>query len=237
MAVTQISDANSKEQEEEAIGPSSIEGADNAGPSELTRLRKTGGDPNRCSDKGPNGNQGTNRGRVKTYKLSEKRKKDNQDSLSDIDDSEVVGYLITKEAINYKRILWEAMNRNYTEAKKQKRTTETKKGAPVKKAAKTTEKVELRKPSSKINYDALKLIDDELDQGSETVQVVGADSSYAHRTEDSPYENISRHGSDDDCYNEDQHDISYGEDNETIDYRDGGYEYEDEHYNDEIFDF
>ncbi|KAL3630020.1 hypothetical protein CASFOL_023004 [Castilleja foliolosa] len=237
MAITQISNANSKQQVEEENEPSCVEGADNCGPSELTRLKKMGCDSNLCSDEGPSTGifQGKNHGRVKTCKLSKKRKKDNQDSLSDIDDSEVVGYLNDKEVINYKRILWEAMNRNYTEAKKHKRTTETKKRALIKKAAKPTEKVEFQKRSSKINYDALKLLDDESIQVSETAQVVGADSSYAHRTEDSPYGNISSHVSDDDCYNED--DISYGEDNGKFDYRDGCYEYEDEHYNDENFDF
>ncbi|KAL3614442.1 hypothetical protein CASFOL_042516 [Castilleja foliolosa] len=48
-----------------------------------------GCDCNLCSDKGPStGNQGKNHGRDKAYKLSKKRKKDSQDSLSDIDDSE-----------------------------------------------------------------------------------------------------------------------------------------------------
>ncbi|KAG6387891.1 hypothetical protein SASPL_153086 [Salvia splendens] len=78
------------------------------------------------------------------------------DRLHDIDDIEIVGYLNTKEEIHRKRILWEAMNEKCIKAKKQKVPTETKKSGAVKIATKTTEKVEPKKHSSRINYDALK---------------------------------------------------------------------------------
>ncbi|KAK6158713.1 hypothetical protein DH2020_006027 [Rehmannia glutinosa] len=221
MAIKQNSDGNSKQRVEEGVEPSCREGTD-AGPCERIQLRKSDGHPSCCSDKGPStGNQDINKdicGMVKSYKLNIKRNKSNQDSLSDIDDAEVAGYLNTK-------------------AKKQK-TTETKKGVSVKKAAKTTEKVD-QKPSSRINYDALKLLNDELNQGSETSQIVGADSSYAHRTENSPYGNISHHGSNEGSYNEVQYDISSSRDDETLVHRDGEMynEYGDEQLDDEYFDF
>ncbi|XP_047973414.1 uncharacterized protein LOC125215876 isoform X4 [Salvia hispanica] len=75
------------------------------------------------------------------------------DRLNDI---EIVGYLNTKEEIHRKRILWEAMNEKNIKAKKQKVPAETKKSGAVKKATKTTEKMEPKKHSSRINYDALK---------------------------------------------------------------------------------
>ncbi|KAI3468378.1 hypothetical protein Pfo_025041 [Paulownia fortunei] len=244
MAVTQNSDGNSKQPVEEGVEPSSREGAD-AGPCGLIQLRKSDGDPGSCSDKGPStGHRDINKntcGMVKSYKLRRNRIKDNEsDGLSDIDDAEVFGYLNTKEEIHYKRILWEAMNGKYTKAKKQKRTTETKKGVSVKKAAKTTEKVEFQRPSSRINYDALKILNDELKQGSEMDQIIRADS-YAHGTENSPDGNISHgmHGSNGSSYKEDQHDISYCKDNETFGHHDGEmcHEYGDELFNDEYFDF
>ncbi|KAL6524220.1 hypothetical protein OROMI_031315 [Orobanche minor] len=187
-------------------------------------------DPSRCSDKGPsNVNQGRNRGVVTSYKPSKKQKRVNPDSLSDIEDAEVVGYLNTKEEINYKRILWEALNREYTEAKKQKQTTETKNGVSVEKAAKTIEKVESHVMHSPVNKHK--------NQGSATAQMVGGGSSHVHRYENSPCEKISHSGSGECSYNEDQHDISYDIDNETYGALGGDYEYEDEHLDDEYYDF
>ncbi|PIN12459.1 hypothetical protein CDL12_14937 [Handroanthus impetiginosus] len=172
--------------------------------------------------------------------LWRKRKKDNEtDSLSDIDDAEVSGYLNTKEEIHFKSLLWEAVNRNYTKAKKQKRTTETKKSVNVRKAAKTAKKVEFQRPSSRINYDALRMLNDELEKDPETAQIISTDS-YTHRTENSPYGNISN-GSNDGSYNEDQHQhhIHFYKDNGTSCHDDDEmyHEFGDEQANDEYFDF
>ncbi|KAL7159570.1 hypothetical protein ABFS83_01G036400 [Erythranthe nasuta] len=162
-------------------------------------------------------------GMAKSYKLRRKRNRSNEsDSLSDIDDAEVSGYLNTTEEFHLKKIMWEAMNRNHTQAKKQKRKPEKKKDVSVKEAAaKTTKEVEVPKRSSKINYDALKLLNDELDQeGCETAGNTPEDS-YARRTENSSDRNIGR-GSNESSYYEDDQTFG-GDDNETY------YESEEEH--------
>ncbi|GER39739.1 transcription factor IIB [Striga asiatica] len=218
MAVAHESQGNSKQQVEEKIEPS-CRGSEDAGSCEPVQPRK-------ASNKG--GNRGMSRGLVKCYRPTKKRKKDNQDSLSDIDDSELVGYLNTKEEIDYKRALWEAINRNYTQGKKARKTTQTKKGASVKKAAKTTEKVEIRKPSSRVNYDALKLLENESDQDLETAQTVPR-SSY-----DGASQGLE---ADEGNYNEDEHDTGYIKDDETFDDPYGDYRYGDGHTDYEYFDF
>ncbi|CAA0814991.1 Unknown protein [Striga hermonthica] len=191
MAVAHDSHGDSKQQVEGRIEPSCREGED-SGSCEPVQPRK-------ASNKG--GSRGMSRGLVKCYRRTQKRKKDNRDSLSDIDDSE---------------------------AKKPRKTTQTKKGATVKKAAKTAEKVEIRKPSSRVNYDALKLLENESDQDLETAQIVSP-SSY-----DGTGQGLE---ADEDNYNEDEHDIGYIKDDETFDDPDGDYRYGDGHTDYEYFDF
>ncbi|XP_047973413.1 uncharacterized protein LOC125215876 isoform X3 [Salvia hispanica] len=95
------------------------------------------------------------------------------DRLNDI---EIVGYLNTKEEIHRKRILWEAMNEKNIKAKKQKVPAETKKSGAVKKATKTTEKMEPKKHSSRINYDALKSLGGDFQERCESGESSKADS-------------------------------------------------------------
>ncbi|XP_027080171.1 uncharacterized protein [Coffea arabica] len=64
------------------------------------------------------------------------------ESLSEIDDAEVIGYLNTKHEMRYKRILWEAMDRGFSKAKKPKLKAELKRSTSVDKAAKATPKIE-----------------------------------------------------------------------------------------------
>ncbi|XP_059625054.1 uncharacterized protein LOC132268247 [Cornus florida] len=94
---------------------------------------------------------------------------DESESLSDIEDVQVTGYFLNKEEMHYKRIIWEAMNREYPKrGRQQKRATEAKIQTPAKRAAKTTSVTENEKClSSKINYDALKKLNDELNLSQE----------------------------------------------------------------------
>ncbi|XP_011081996.1 uncharacterized protein LOC105164882 [Sesamum indicum] len=222
MAVTQSSDDNSKKPVETGIEPSQVEGAD-AGPCGLTQLRKSDGPSTRHRDISMD-----TCGIVKSYKLKRNRTKSNEsDSLSDIDDAEVLGYLNKKEEIYYKRILWEAMHGKSTEAKKQKRTTETKKGVSVKKATtKTTTKAEFQRPSSRINYDALKILNDELEHSSEATPMISSDS---YGSKNSQYGLRGSTNSDMSCCKDD----------EDFGHHDGEMrsEYGDEYVDDEYFDF
>ncbi|KAL0323979.1 UNVERIFIED_CONTAM: hypothetical protein Scaly_2365000 [Sesamum calycinum] len=221
MAFKQSFDGNSKKPVEKGVEPSHVEGAD-AGPCGLTQLRKTDGPSTRHQEIIKD-----SCGIVKSYTLKRNRTKNNEsDSLSDIDDAEVLGYLNKEEEIYYKRILWEGMHGKSTEAKKQKRTTETKKGISVKKAAKTTTKAEFQRPSSRINYDALKILNDELEQSSEGTQMISSESCGSKNSQ------FGLHGSKDS-------DMSYCKDDEGFGHHDGEMlnEYGDEYADDEYFGF
>ncbi|KAL8521775.1 hypothetical protein ACS0TY_012069 [Phlomoides rotata] len=185
MAVTKKSDGNSKKTVEEGAEPSCRETTDSV-PYKLIQLRKSDGAGDVRKDAC---------GKSKSYRPRRNRNKDYSRSLSDIDDAEISIYLNTKAEINLKRILWEAMNGTCTKAKKQKRITETK---TVKKDAKTYEKSVVRGQSSKINYDAYKLLNDELD--SETAEIIRADSCV-----NSQHGSIC-HGSSKSSDREDEHD-------------------------------
>ncbi|XP_021823719.1 uncharacterized protein LOC110764964 [Prunus avium] len=91
---------------------------------------------------------------------------DVSESLSDIDDAEVVGYLNSKQAALFKRMIWEAMNKDYDKGKSRKRARMAKKAAPAKKlekAVKVSTVMDTKnRLSSKINYDALDKLNEEL---------------------------------------------------------------------------
>ncbi|XP_028062491.1 uncharacterized protein LOC114265858 isoform X3 [Camellia sinensis] len=108
-------------------------------------------------------------GRLHRYEhLSRMAAIDESESLSDIDDVEVVKYLHSKEEMHYKKIIWEQMNRKHGTVRPRKRSTEAKKDAPARKASKTTDRVANEKRlSSRINYDALEKLNAELSQGAE----------------------------------------------------------------------
>ncbi|XP_051151434.1 uncharacterized protein LOC127265598 isoform X2 [Andrographis paniculata] len=158
------------------------------------------------------------------------------DSLSEIDDAEISGYLNSKEEIIVKTILWEAINGNYKKAKKRKRTTETKKFASAEKFAKASEKVGLQKRSTRINYDALKLLGSDLAESSETALAITNDSD---RVKYSSQGNTSHQmpRAEDSSYSEDQHCTNSFQDNDDFGCYSGevGSQY-DEPFYDEHFD-
>jgi len=94
------------------------------------------------------------------------------DDLSDIKDSDVVGYLHSEEEVKLKTALWHAMNKDYLEQQlekekeearnraagkppKKKRRREAKKNTIAETAAEATMAVLKKKVSTKINYSAL----------------------------------------------------------------------------------
>ncbi|XP_073128424.1 uncharacterized protein [Henckelia pumila] len=155
------------------------------------------------------------------------------DSLSDIDDAEVLRYLNTKEEMHYKRMLWEAINGEYVNVKKQKKTAERKKGVPLKKAAKTTEKVKSPRRSSRINYDALKILNEEMEKGSKTSQsqIIPADSR-ALRSDDTP--SLVMHGNETSGHHSGDLYGQYGDEHYSGNFYD---QYGDEHHIDDCFEF
>ncbi|KAK9268289.1 hypothetical protein L1049_010732 [Liquidambar formosana] len=100
---------------------------------------------------------------------------DVSESLSDIDDREVITYLHSEKEMHYKRMIWEVMNRDFQKIRKQKRAKEAKKTIPAKKAAKITSQIEKKRLSSKINYDVLKRLIDEPVEIPERAKGDGAD--------------------------------------------------------------
>ncbi|XP_022881494.1 uncharacterized protein LOC111398693 [Olea europaea var. sylvestris] len=74
----------------------------------------------------------------------------------------IVRYLNNKKEMHLKRMLCEAMIKEHEKVKKQNAATKTKKTTSAGKAVKTIEKLEQRKRSSRINYDALRLLNDDI---------------------------------------------------------------------------
>ncbi|GMI86026.1 hypothetical protein HRI_002271900 [Hibiscus trionum] len=95
------------------------------------------------------------------------RSKSAADDFSDINDAEINGYLNDKTGMLFKKLMWEAMNKCY--AKKKQIMSATEKKSSAKKAvAGRMENVNEKEPekkkrlSSKINYDALEKLTDEI---------------------------------------------------------------------------
>ncbi|XP_008225715.1 PREDICTED: uncharacterized protein LOC103325334 [Prunus mume] len=86
--------------------------------------------------------------------------------VADIDDAEVIGYLNIKQAVLFKRMIWEAMNKDYDKEKSRKRARMAKKATRAKKlekAVKVSTVMDTKnRLSSKINYDALDKLNGEL---------------------------------------------------------------------------
>ncbi|KAL2517522.1 Uncharacterized protein Adt_13769 [Abeliophyllum distichum] len=139
------------------------------------------------------------------YKQRSRTKSDGSESLSDIDDAEVVGYLNNKKEMQLKRMLWEAMNKEHVKVKKQKVATETKKITSVQKAVKTTEKLKHQKRSSRINYDALSILNDDLERGSGTAHNIDLES-HSWRNDDSQI----TYGDDDGIFGHHNDQLTYG---------------------------
>ncbi|XP_049361383.1 uncharacterized protein LOC125826123 [Solanum verrucosum] len=145
-------------------------------------------------------------------------------NLSGIDDSEVVGYLNNTKEIHYKKIIWEKMNKEFAKgndklhAKKRKREIGHKKDVHAKKSAKTTEKVENKRTSSKINYNALQKLTDELKQvpveaelgGLEPKACANGDSAENLKIGFHELEQENEYGEDDDSFRDNDDDSYYG---------------------------
>ncbi|CAH9107333.1 unnamed protein product [Cuscuta epithymum] len=103
---------------------------------------------------------------------------DKTESISDVDDSEVVGYLNTKEERYYKKIIWEKINQQsavyMAQAKACKKDTEAKKDKSRKATANNTSAGEREIRSSIINFAALNQLNDELNQDLGEAVVGGA---------------------------------------------------------------
>ncbi|KAK4730373.1 hypothetical protein R3W88_023361 [Solanum pinnatisectum] len=145
-------------------------------------------------------------------------------NLSGIDDSEVVGYLNNRKEIHYKKIIWEKMNKEFAKgddklhAKKRKREIGHKKDVHAKKSAKTTDKVENKRTSSKINYNALQKLTDELKQvpveaelgGLEPKACANSDSAENLKIGFHELERENEYGEYDDSFRENDDDSYYG---------------------------
>ncbi|PQM42538.1 uncharacterized protein Pyn_25859 [Prunus yedoensis var. nudiflora] len=78
----------------------------------------------------------------------------------------VVGYLNSKQVALFKRMIWEAMNKDYDKGKSRKRVKMAKKAAPAKKpeiAVKVSTVIDTKnRLSSKFNSEALDKLNEEL---------------------------------------------------------------------------
>ncbi|XP_022724601.1 uncharacterized protein LOC111281208 isoform X1 [Durio zibethinus] len=101
-----------------------------------------------------------------------KSRSESDDDLSDINDAEITGYLNNKTEMLFKKLVWEAMNKDYP--KKQRKPVIAKKSTSAKNVVasrtvkgKEEEKEHKKRLSSKINYDALEKPTDEPDEVTE----------------------------------------------------------------------
>ncbi|KAJ8762717.1 hypothetical protein K2173_012209 [Erythroxylum novogranatense] len=85
------------------------------------------------------------------------------DDLSDIDEAEIAGYINNESQVEFRKMMWDLMYKNYLEGKQQKKALRPKKG--LKKSDNRSAKIgggrhnkeeERAMMSSKINYDVLK---------------------------------------------------------------------------------
>ncbi|KAE9619830.1 putative transcription factor TFIIB, brf1, TBP-binding domain-containing protein [Lupinus albus] len=100
---------------------------------------------------------------------------DESETLSDIDDDEIDGYLFDEKAKHYKKIIWENVNRKYLKEQAEKasvapamaksrkrRAQEAKSSDPSQSAVEATRQcLSTKRLSSKINYDRLRNLFDE----------------------------------------------------------------------------
>ncbi|KAL5555413.1 hypothetical protein UlMin_037649 [Ulmus minor] len=100
---------------------------------------------------------------------------DESESLSDIDDAEVMKYLNSKKEADYKRNIWEVMNNDYLKRRPQKRSKKAKKDVPTKKEVNVSTKMDEKSLRSKMNYEALKKLH-EWDHNSDKEEDI--DSAY-----------------------------------------------------------
>ncbi|KAF2288100.1 hypothetical protein GH714_004393 [Hevea brasiliensis] len=99
--------------------------------------------------------------------------------LTGINDAEIVRYVRDEKEIELRKIMWELLQRDYSKRKRPQQ--EKKKGAHAKKALKIGGVDDQRKSnkkktmSSKINYDMLKKLEEEISTSPE----IGKDSDYS----------------------------------------------------------
>ncbi|XP_004245290.2 uncharacterized protein [Solanum lycopersicum] len=161
--------------------------------------------------------------RAKFQDIDQRKRVAAAGNLSGIDDSEVVGYLNNTKEIHYKTIIWEKMNKEFAKgndklhAKKRKREIGHK-DVHAKKSAKTTEKVENKRTSSKINYNALQKLTDELKQvpveaelgGLEPKACANGDSAENLKIGFHEFEQENKYGEYDDSFRENDDSSYYG---------------------------
>ncbi|XVF27187.1 hypothetical protein REPUB_Repub14bG0085200 [Reevesia pubescens] len=114
--------------------------------------------------------------------LKRKSRSESDNDLSDINDAEISGYLNNKTEMLFKKLVWEAMYKDYP--KKQRKPATGKKPASVKKAVasrmekgKEEQKENKKRLSSKINYDALVKQTDQPNEVTEKAKRCGIDSN------------------------------------------------------------
>ncbi|KAJ9179823.1 hypothetical protein P3X46_008142 [Hevea brasiliensis] len=129
--------------------------------------------------------------------------------LTGINDAEIVRYVRDEKEIELRKIMWELLQRDYSKRKRPQQ--EKKKGAHAKKALKIGGVDDQRKSnkkktmSSKINYDALKKLEEEISTSPE----IGKDSDYSAGGDPAVGDHYNEMANDD--YEDDDldYDISY----------------------------
>ncbi|KAK6264373.1 hypothetical protein QUC31_012519 [Theobroma cacao] len=116
-----------------------------------------------------------------------KSRSESDGDLSDIDDAEITGYLNNNTEMLFKKMVWEAMNKDYRK-QKQKKPTTGKKSTSAKKAVasrmekrKEEGKENKKRLSSKINYDALEKLSDEPEEVAEKTKKNSIDSHWSNQ--------------------------------------------------------
>ncbi|VFQ84619.1 unnamed protein product [Cuscuta campestris] len=128
-----------------------------------------------------------------------------------LSDREIAGYLNTKEEIRLKRIIWERLNHQYAhqmaQAKKLKKERDDAKKAKSR-GTSNNSSVGSQMRSTMVNYDALKQLDDELndDNLGSGADMLGNSGSLPRKSRDSDAKNLGvhHHGECDDVDEEEQ---------------------------------
>ncbi|OMO70507.1 hypothetical protein CCACVL1_18868 [Corchorus capsularis] len=165
------------------------------------------------------------------------RSESDNDDLSDIPDAEIAEYINNDTEMLFKKLVWEAMYKDYTKRKPRNPAME-KKSSSAKKAVgkrlekgKAEDKENKKRLSSKINYDALKKLTGELEEVAEKAEENDNDSNQSMQVETEQSNGTSSPdvglASDDENYNDefepdDANLFSYGydEEEEQCDYWD-----------------
>lgn len=140
-------------------------------------------------------------------------------SVSAIDDAEIKGYFNTRKEMIYKKIIWEVMNKEYLQGKREKReeprnkknkksaaertNDESKKKKRVEHEMEEKKKMKKQRLGSKINFDVLEKQEGEEEKGGRKVEtetevsekyVVETEENYSEENEQNDYENVYYEG-------------------------------------------